>query len=109
MKIHNNQWIWGESHTIILDNGNALCKVSIEKIVPSIAFLSDLSVVKEARRKGWGKTLMLAAERIAREKGAKEIRLVVNAPQWTADWYGRLGYEYIGLTDYGCEILRKIL
>lgn len=60
------------------------------------AYLYALWVNKDWRDSGYATRLMEEAERIAKERGHKEIVLDYStweAPQWVKSWYERRGYE----------------
>jgi ribosomal protein S18 acetylase RimI-like enzyme len=71
----------------------------------------DLCISPHLRGRGIGTELMLAAERIARERGRTSLRLEVRADNEVArEFYRSLGYEEVKkLPDYylvGCDGVR---
>lgn len=99
MVIHRHRWCWGIKTTIILGGGKALCCVSVDDDDINTAWLHDLLVQEKERGKGYGRALMAQAIKEAKRYGVKQMRLRVDADNWVANWYGRCGFEYIGIDE----------
>lgn len=60
------------------------------------AYLWNLHVRDECRKKGFGRTLLVRALSIARARDCKIATLdwdIKEAPRWVRDWYEREGFE----------------
>lgn len=99
MKIHRNTYKWGESETIIVENGDGFIKIQYDNNFPEDGLIESLSVISGKRRMGMGKLLLKAAELKITEKGKKYARLYVEKDTWLVDWYLRNGYNIDGEID----------
>lgn len=75
------------------------------------AYIYNLWVKDEHRKKGIASMLLAKAEDIAREKGFKEAHLKwggADSKDWVLDWYLRLGYKEYSVT-MDATYLRKQL
>ena len=96
--IHRNRWHWGESHTIVLADGAALCFVKLEDGTKA-ATLEDVIVSPSERGKGLGNMLVAEAIREAKRMGAKSLWLWTYTDTWMLDWYKRLGFKEDTILD----------
>lgn len=92
MILHTNNWDWGYSITIVGFEGLGIVELYFEKKDPYVAYLSGLSVVPEARRKGYATTLMMEAVNICQKKGMFRIDLRSRKEQFIMDFYHKLGF-----------------
>lgn len=99
MKIHRNIYKWGESETIVVEDGDGFIKIQYDNDLPENGFIESLSVISGKRRMGMGKLLLKAAELKIAEKGKKYARLYVEKDTWLVDWYLRNGYNIAGEVD----------
>lgn len=90
---HENIWSWGRSIYIILSDGTGLVMIQFYDDDPNSAYINNLSVYINSRRKGIGKFLLHEAERIAKENNVNTIRLHCEKNSFTKDWYIREGYK----------------
>ncbi|MBR1809645.1 MAG: GNAT family N-acetyltransferase [Paludibacteraceae bacterium] len=93
MVIINDTSKYGEECFICLENG--ICRLTLSPKCPDVAFLSTLIVDAKHRRKGTGNMLLVAAEKIAVEKGCNALTLE-SETGWTKDWYARHGFVVVG-------------
>ena len=92
MVIHTNTWSWGETVLLVGFGGLGVVELYFEKKDPYIAYLSGLSVVPEARLKGYATILMQEAERICYERNIFRIDLRAVKEQFVMDFYHKLGF-----------------
>lgn len=92
--LHQNKWNWGRYEIIVIFDGFALCKVSVENDDPSIAWLSDVVVFEAMRHLGLGNRLSDIAMVRAMKMGAKKLGLWTDPKGWPLEWYKRRGFEY---------------
>lgn len=90
--IHHNYWYWGESFTIVIDNGNGIVNIQIDNDNPKRGCISGLSVIDNLRNKGLGNALLSEAENLAIELELTEVYLYAKKDSFTVDWYKRRGY-----------------
>lgn len=74
-------------------------RVYVYKDDLSRMFISGLSVVKKARKKGVGTLLIQMCEDLAKRMDIMDVGLLVNRTTWQYDWYERLGYKAFKLSD----------
>ena len=89
--VHENNWHWGRDYTIIIDGGIGVCRVAIEKELPQVAYLMDVSVYKPERGNGCGTKLVEGAKKRAKRAGATMLSLWC-APE-LVEWYTRRGFS----------------
>ena len=97
--LHRNKWWWGECFTLILDGGDALVNVSIDKREPTKAIIHDLIVLPERRKNGLGNCLLKSALKIAKKQGCEFAELTCNE-QWIEEWYKRRGFVEVGVDEH---------
>lgn len=90
--IHHNYWYWGESHIIVIDNGNGIVNMQIDNDNPKRGYISGLSVVNNVRNNGLGNILLCECEKLAIELELSEVCLYAEKDSFTFDWYKRHGY-----------------
>lgn len=99
MKLHRNIYKWGETETIIVEDGDGFIKIQYDNDLPENGFIESLSVISGKRCMGIGNLLLRAAELKITEKGKKYARLYVEKDTWLVDWYLRNGYSIAGEVD----------
>ena len=92
MVVHRNDYDWGECLTIVGFNGLGLVELYFEKKEPYVAYLSGLSVVPEARCKGYAKALMQEAMSLCYQRNVFRIDLRAVKEQFVRDFYHKLGF-----------------
>ena len=92
MVIHTNTWTWGESVLLVGFNGLGVIELYFEKKEPYVAYISGLSVLPKARRKGCATVLMREAERICYQREIFRIDLRSVKEQFVMDFYHKLGF-----------------
>lgn len=65
-------------------------------IIAGVAFINDLIIAHDQRRKGVGKKLMLTAEKIAKQHHAHKINLCTGKGWISQKFYEALGYKQTG-------------
>ena len=96
MVIHKNEWKWGQSFDLILEDGTATISVSITNDEPEQAYVSALSVYAPRRNEGRGRVMMLNALDVARKNHCKYAYLMADKDSFVFEWYKRLGFKYYG-------------
>lgn len=92
-------WILGDpsTATVVDDRGGIVGSISVH-LGPDAGRILSVAVLPEWRRKGLGRALMAAAERLAREAGVATIRLEVGVRNRGAlQFYRTLGYKIEGV------------
>lgn len=107
--IHENIWVWGQTHTIICWNGVGFVNVSIENINPTISTIHGLSVLPSYRKRGKGTKLLKLAEQESKKMGATQACISVEPDSWIEGWYKRKGYEFNSYDEDNLMILVKNL
>lgn len=83
-----------DDHVLIMTSGGeGTCSVSIDKIEKSCAYIYDVSVEENHRKRGYGNKLLKEAENVARNLGANVVSLLAEKDKFTVDWYKRKGYK----------------
>ena len=91
--IHNNNYWWGHSQHIIIDNGCGIITCSFIDDEPNTCWLSSLSVVEEKRKQGRGTRLIELAKMLAADNDCTALMLRVEKNvEWLVNWYKRLGF-----------------
>lgn len=94
-------------------NGAILGTVWLDPIGEGVWHLGLLTVRPDLQKKQLGRSLLAAAESVAKERGAQRIRMtVVNVRDLLIAWYERRGYTRTGATHpfpYGDERFGKAL
>jgi ribosomal protein S18 acetylase RimI-like enzyme len=94
---------WNHQRTMIVAIiGDVLCGYLrlTDNIVPETSWITDLVVDTNFRRKGIGKSLILAAQNWAGERQMKRIMLEISAKNNPAIRIAqKLGYEFCGYND----------
>jgi GNAT superfamily N-acetyltransferase len=71
--------------------------VSYFSRVASCQYLLNMAVVPDLQGQGLGRRMLVAADRVARERGAQVIRLdAFDSPAGAGDFYARCGYRETG-------------
>lgn len=93
VKFHHNTWHWGESWKVVINEGDCLGEVSIQSKHPEECFVSGLSTVPEARRKGLGSFCLQIAEGIGIDHNCAYVALYVEKEQQdNVAFYQKRGY-----------------
>ena len=92
---HRNNWPFGDSTIIVLDNGYGVVKVTHENDSIDECTIIGLSVHKDKRGQGLGNRLLTEAENEAKEHyGVKTICLYCDIENdFVFSWYTRHGYK----------------
>lgn len=87
------------SHIMLYDGGKAVgtARVYREDNVDGVWHIGRVALLKEARGKQLGRALIMAAEEVAREAGAKAIEL--SSQSRVIQFYEHCGYRAVG-EDY---------
>lgn len=92
MTIHENEWPWGKTVTLVIADGSAMVDMSFEKNNPGVCYLSGLSVVPEKRRQGLALNLMRECEYYCFKNNIFRISLNSVQEEWLMDFYHKLGF-----------------
>ena len=79
--LHVNNWYWGETHTIISEDGKGKIDVQFDNTMPNVSFITGLSVFVDERKKGLGTRLMHHAHEEGRAMGKEFAQLRANKEQ----------------------------
>lgn len=96
MVIHKNEWKWGDSFTLILEDATAFITVNITNDEPELAYISGLSVSPSRRNYGCGRVMLLNALDVARKNNCKYAFLMADKDSFVFEWYKRMGFKYYG-------------
>ena len=107
--VHKNTWVWGQTRTIIYQNGVGFVNISIENIDPTRAIIHGLSILPFYRKCGKGTKLLKKAEQEAKKMGASQVSLATEPDSWLEKWYKRLGYEFNSYDEDNLIVLLKNL
>ena len=76
---------------------------------PRAAFLYQITVAERARRKGYGRAMLAAAEELLARRGIEEVRLNVSVANEPARrLYESAGYEQVGQEGRRCQLRKQI-
>lgn len=110
MKLHHNKWPWGTTETYIAFDGAGIFRLSIMNNEPDVIFLSDVSVQKRHRGKGYARSMLRIAIHRAEQTECKKMRLYAYPGDFVIDWYKRNGFVETGNTQYdGAVEMEKTL
>ncbi len=87
--------LYGDDDDII-----GLCGLRIEKspLGHSISELTDIGIVKEHRRKGYGAILLEHAEKLSREADVYMMYMITDAHEWwNIAFYGKAGFAPVAV------------
>lgn len=96
--VHHNDWGGYDEDVFILDGGAAVCMLAFPgggdpAEHQGRAWLHDLSVLPDYRKKGYATALLEMCREAARKGGRKVLSLWVSPGSWMEDWYRRNGFE----------------
>lgn len=91
---------------VALADGDPVGCVQVREVAPGVAEFGLLAASPEHRGSGVGRTLVGYAERRARDRGQRAMRLELLVPrewrhphkEFLRAWYERLGYRLVGTT-----------
>ena len=82
---------------LVADDGDAIAAYALLKMQGRLGHLLSLAVDPEARRRGFGRALISAAEEAARARGARHMQLELREDNGAAEaLYKSLGYRHHG-------------
>lgn len=95
--VHHNDWDGYREDVIVLDGGVAVCMLAFPGGDDPVghqnrAWLHDLSVIPDFRRKGYATVLVGMCREAARKDGRKRLSIWVSPGSWMEDWYRRNGF-----------------
>ena len=106
---HINSTYYGQTATIIIEDGYAYVMVTIMRNNPEDAIIHDLVVHQDRRGEGLGRELLDEAVEMAGAMGAKVAILSVEPGSWLEEWYGRHGFKDTGATETVFDVEHKVL
>ena len=99
MIIHKNKYPWGDSVSIITENGCAKVEMTFENVNPGVCYLSGLSVIPEKRLHGLGTFLIKECEKYCKLHNIFRIDLHLVQDPGVLKFYYKLGYKTITEED----------
>lgn len=96
MIIHHNTWKWGDTYTLITEDGKATIEVTVSYDEPEVAYLKGLSVYEPEREKGLGRRMLCEAITLSNKIGCKYAYLHADKDSFVFAWYKRFGFQYFG-------------
>lgn len=101
----NNTEDW--SYEVIMEKcGKAFVRIYWYHDDKDSIYIDSLSVNEQERKKGIGKFLLHTCEKIAREKNAHMIYLIVEKNSWMRYWYEREDYRpYLNVTSLDSRMI----
>ena len=93
--IHNNQWYWGNTLTIIRCDGMASVELQCDNKYPTVAFIKGLIVHDTCRNQGVGNKMLDACFSEAIKLNKLFLQLNVLKDSWLVGWYERKGFTII--------------
>jgi len=107
--VHENEWWWGKTLTLVHKEGLATVELQIDENYPSVAFIKGLSVFGLNRHQGLGKEMMAICEQLAEKEGKRFMQLsVTRMASWLPGWYKRLGYTIIQKDEHEYTMWKEI-
>ena len=95
-QIHYNKWWWGETAHIVSNDGKGIVRVEFEYGY-SYGFITDLSVVEDARRKGYATGILDVAHDLIKKNGYRWAILTCEFERvFQRAFYERIGYKVTG-------------
>lgn len=106
VNILKDEWWWGVSCVVMLNNGKGIAEVQLDESTPNLAYIRGLSVHPDIRRKGVGRQLLLICHEIALSSGCKFCQLHVEKDKdWLVRWYESMGYVKIGIDEHNYTMI----
>lgn len=93
--IHNNQWYWGNTLTLIRYDGMASVELQCDNKYPTIAFIKGLIVHDTCRNQGIGNKMLDVCFSEAIKLNKLFLQLNVLKDSWLVGWYERKGFTII--------------
>lgn len=93
--IHNNQWYWGNTITLIRFDGMASVELLCDDKYPTVAFVKGLIVHETCRKQGIGNKMLDACFSEAIKLNKLFLQLNVLKDSWLVKWYERKGFTII--------------
>lgn len=106
--IHNNQWYWGNTLTIISSDGMASVELQCDNKYPTIAFIKGLMVHDTCRNQGIGNEMLDACFSEAIKLNKLFLQLNVLKDSWLVGWYERKGFIIIYEDDNEYTMWKQI-
>lgn len=84
---------WGEYIYLVTAGGNSMLKMIFDLAdPPGVVEIGEVNTHTEHRNQGHATRLMQEAERIAKERGMRELMLWTKKGSWVQKWYERQGF-----------------
>lgn len=95
MVVHENEWPWGKTVTLIYTVGEGTVDMSFEKNNPGVCYISGLSVIPEERKRHIGFCLMEECINYCQKHDIFRIDLNSVQTDWLMAFYHKLGFQDI--------------
>lgn len=107
--IHENDWWWGRTITLISENGKISVEIAFDKERPNVGFIRNFIVYPTERGKGIGRMALEYCEDIIGKNICKFAELTVDkSKERLISWYNSVGYITIS-EDSNEYIMLKVL
>ena len=109
LEVHENDWWWGTTVTLVAYKGLALVEMKFDQETPNIVLIEGLSVLEAYRRAGLARQMLEKCHEIAREREMKFSTLWVEKNNvWLTHWYERMGYIKIREDEHLYQMLKVL-
>lgn len=107
-QIHYNKWWWGETAHIVRNDGKGFVRVEFQDPY-NFGYISDLSVIEDARRKGYARELIEIAHELITANGYKTAVLDVEPENASENLpFGDMGYEMYNSEGKTYTLLKRL-
>ena len=95
-----HKWSTSPQAYLLAGDGSGTCGLTYERDLP-FTFMHNLVVDESARGRGLGRAFVQKAIELSKAAGYKRMRCFADCPEWTQEWYGRLGAKCVGVSQGG--------
>lgn len=107
--LHENIWPWGGwTAKIITPDASGMVMLTFDRANPGVAFLSELTVVPDMRRRGIGTALLEKAIEYCRAQAQFRIDLVTVTKDFVMEFYQKHGFDFAEERDGGIMMYKLL-